>query len=211
MEYILCTLLGYFIGGINPAYIISRIKGFDIRDKGSGNAGASNVAITIGKKAGLFTAVFDILKAAAAALIAYYLFPQINFAKILSGAACIIGHIYPVLMKFHGGKGLACLAGTIVAYSPIVFILLLCIEAVLAFTIDYVCVVPITGSVLFTLVYALISGDSAGTLILSAVTIVILFKHIQNLRRIQNGTEAHISFLWKKDEEITRIRHNSDN
>ncbi|MCR4794289.1 MAG: glycerol-3-phosphate acyltransferase [Ruminococcus sp.] len=210
MQIILCSLLGYFIGNINPAFLISKLKGFDIRKRGSGNAGASNTIITIGKKAGIFVAVFDILKAVAASILAAYLFPQIKFAKILSGSCCILGHIFPILMKFHGGKGLASLGGTILAFNPIFFVIMLIIELVLGLSLDYVCVVPVSGSVIFTLIYALSTGDAVGTSILSVVSLVILFKHIENFKRIQNGTEAHISFLWKKEQEIARIRKNTN-
>ena len=210
MQVFLCALLGYFFGNINPAFIIAKFKGFDIRERGSGNAGASNTVITIGKKAGLFVALFDIFKAVAASLIAAYLFPEIRFAKILSGSCCVLGHIFPVLMKFHGGKGLASLGGTILAFNPWIFAFLLSFEIILGFSADYVCVVPVTGSVIFTLIYALMTGDLVGTLILSAVSIVILLKHIQNFKRIQNGTEAHISFLWKKEQEIARIKKNTN-
>lgn len=210
MQVIICALIGYFFGNINPAFLLAKLKGFDIRKRGSGNAGASNTVITIGKKAGLFVAVFDILKAVAASLVAVYLFPHIRFAKILSGSCCILGHIFPVLMEFHGGKGLASLGGTILAFNPIVFVLLLTFEIVLGFSMDYVCIVPVTGSVIFTLIYALLTGDAIGTAILSAVSLIILFKHIENFKRIQNGTEAHISFLWKKDQEIARIRKNGN-
>ena len=198
MQLFLCAAVGFFFGSINPAFIISKIKGFDIRERGSGNAGASNVAMTLGKKAGLFTALFDIFKAAAASLIAAKLFPQIQFAKVLAGTACILGHIFPPAMGFHGGKGLACLGGMVLAYDLPMFSLLLVIEAAIALTLDYVCVIPISGSLLFTLIYAFSTGEPVGTVLLSITAMIMLLKHIQNLRRIQNGTETHISFLWKK-------------
>ena len=210
MQIVLCALIGYFFGNINPAFILAKFKGFDIRERGSGNAGASNTVITIGKKAGLLVALFDIFKAVAASLLAAYLFPQLKFAKILSGSCCILGHIFPILMKFHGGKGLSSLGGTILAFNPWVFALLLAFEIILGFSMDYVCVVPVTGSLIFTLIYALITGDPVGTLILSVISMVILYKHIENFKRIQNGTEAHISFLWKKEQEIARIKKNTN-
>ena len=88
--------------------------------------------------------------------------------------------------------------------------MLLIFELVLGFTVDYVCIVPTTGSLIFTAIYALTTGDPVGTLILAAVSLVIMYKHIENFRRIQQGTEAHISFLWHKDQEIERIRNNSN-
>lgn len=210
MQIALCSMMGYLIGNINPAYIISKLMGFDIRDRGSGNAGASNTVITIGKRAGAFVALFDIFKAFIATVIAVELFPQIRFAKILSGSCCILGHIFPFLMKFHGGKGLACLGGMILGFNPSLFAVMLLAEIVIGFSLDYVCIVPITGSAFFTIIYAFTTGDPIGTMILSIVSIVILLKHIENIERIQNGTEAHISFLWKKDQEIERIRKNTD-
>jgi len=206
MQLILCSLIGYFVGNINAAYIISKLRGFDIRERGSGNAGASNATMVMGKKAGLITALFDITKTAVISALAVYLFPKFRFAKILSGSACIIGHIFPILMHFHGGKGLACLAGLIISYNPQLFLFLLVIEMFLGFGLDYICVVPITGSLLFTSIYALTTADPSGTMILACVSMVILYKHIENLQRIQEGTEAHISFLWKKDKEIERIK-----
>ena len=210
MQTALCAFIGYIIGCINPAYIISKIKGFDIRERGSGNAGASNAMMTMGKKAGAAIAVLDILKAVFAVLIAVKLFPQVRLAKIIAGCCCILGHIFPVFMKFHGGKGLACLAGFILGYDSRLFLILLICEVIFALVFDYICVIPLSGSVVFTLIYAFTTGDPVGTVILSAVSIVILCKHIENLKRIHNGTEAHISFMWKKDQEIERIKNNAN-
>ncbi|WP_173337023.1 glycerol-3-phosphate acyltransferase [uncultured Ruminococcus sp.] len=208
MQFVLCALTGYLIGNINPSYIIARLRGFDIRERGSGNAGASNAVMTMGRKVGAASALFDIFKAFLASMLAAQLFPQIKFAKILSGCSCIIGHIYPVFMGFHGGKGLASLAGTILAFDPDVFISLLILEIIIGFSFDYICVVPITGSAIFMAYYAFVTGDASGTLLLAVIAVIILFKHVENLRRIQNGTEAHLSFLWKKDQELERIKKN---
>lgn len=209
MQTALCSLIGYIIGSINAAYIISRLNGFDIRQRGTGNAGASNVMMTLGKKAGLLTALFDIFKAVAASLIAYHLFPSLSCAKIIAGSSCVLGHIFPVFMRFRGGKGLACLAGMIAAFDLRLFLFLLITELFIAIVLDYICVIPMTSSVIFTFIYALTTGDPLGTSILSVICIIVMLKHIENLRRIQNGTEAHISFLWHKDKEKERINNNS--
>ena len=201
MQYLLCALLGYCFGNINPAYIISKAKGFDIREFGTGNAGASNMAIIVGKKAGAFTALFDIAKAALAAVIAGALFPQIAAAKIIGGCACILGHIYPVLMKFHGGKGLACIAGALLGYNPKLFLILLVIEVAAALLLDYICVISITGPVIFTLIYFFTTKEPVGTVCLAIVAVIMVSKHIVNLKKIKEGTETHISFLWKKKDK----------
>lgn len=206
MQIVLCSLMGYLIGNINPAYILSKLRGFDIRERGSGNAGASNVTMVMGKKAGVFTAVFDISKAFFASVIAVNLFPTLRCSKILSGISCIMGHIFPFLMKFHGGKGLACLGGVILSFNPTIFLSLLLIEIMIALAVDYICIVAPSGAVIFTLVYALFTGDPAGTLMLAVTSVIILFKHIENFERIHNGEEAHISFLWNKNDEINRLK-----
>ena len=159
------------------------------------------MAIIVGKKAGAFTALFDIAKAALAAVLAGVLFPQIAAAKIIGGCACILGHIYPVLMKFHGGKGLACLAGALLGYSPKLFLILLVIEVTAALLLDYICVISITGPVVFTVIYALTAREPVGTVCLAIVAVIIVSKHIVNLKRIKEGTETHISFLWKKKDK----------
>lgn len=206
MQIVLCFLIGYLIGNINPAYILSKLNGFDIRERGSGNAGASNVTMIMGKKAGVFTALFDISKAFIASVIAVSLFSPLRYAKIISGVSCIIGHIFPFMMKFHGGKGLACLGGVILSFNPTIFFALLLVEIIIALMVDYICIVAPSGSIIFTMVYALFTGDPLGTILLSIVSMIILFKHIENFERIYNGKEAHISFLWRRNDEINRLR-----
>lgn len=107
---LLCVCIGYCVGIINPSYILSRMKGFDIREKGSGNAGASNATLVFGKGVGILCALFDIFKAYIANRVSISLYPQLKEAGIITGSACIIGHMFPVTMNFRGGKGLACLA-----------------------------------------------------------------------------------------------------
>ncbi|MDE6798206.1 MAG: glycerol-3-phosphate acyltransferase [Ruminococcus sp.] len=199
MNIFLCILLGYLVGNINPAYIISRLNGFDIREKGTGNAGASNITVVMGKKAGIFTALFDIFKAFSVTVIAVKLFPDTESARILSGVSCILGHIFPVFMKFHGGKGLACLGGMILSYNPVVFLLLLLAELIIALVTDYIAVVAPSGVVIFTLIYFFMTGDIIGTSMMALVSVIIFFKHLENFRRIRKGEETHISFLWKKN------------
>ena len=98
-------IIGYFFGCINFSYIVSRIKGFDIRKFGSGNAGASNVVIVIGKKAGLFVALVDIFKAFLAYKLAQYLFPDaylngVSYAGMIAGVGAVLGHIFPFYLGF---------------------------------------------------------------------------------------------------------------
>jgi glycerol-3-phosphate acyltransferase PlsY len=206
LDLIFCVLICYAVGGINPAYIIGRIRGFDIRQKGSGNAGASNAVIVMGKGVGIFSALFDIAKAVVCVKLAVWFFPQIKLAKVLFGTSCVMGHIFPPLMRFRGGKGLACLGGMILAIDWVIFLLLLFLELILVLVVDYICIVPITASAVYPFIYVFRFGSIAGALILGLLAVVIFCKHIENLRRIAKGKEAHFSFLWNRDKELQRLQ-----
>ena len=211
MYHMISAIFGYLVGSINPAYLIAKYKGFDIRKRGSGNAGASNVVITMGNKAGIITAVFDIFKAFISFRLMAYLFPQAVLAGEAAGAGCIIGHIFPIFMGFRGGKGLATLGGVVLAFDPRVFLILLICEAILVLIVDYICIVPVTASIIFPFMYFRVTDNALGAAIFSLVATVICFKHTENFKRIRSGTEAHFSFLWKKDEEIARLQKNNSN
>lgn len=201
MDYLYSTAIGYFAGCISPSYIIGKIKGVDIKKSGSRNAGASNVLILFGKVSGILCALVDIFKAYFAILLTEVLFPELSCGLALTGGACIVGHIFPVFMRFRGGKGLACLGGTVLAFDWKFFLMLLAGEALLAFLVNYICIVPMTASVVFAVAYGVITKDMIGMLVLLAVATVIIFKHFENIKRIHDGTEARLSYLWNKDEK----------
>lgn len=205
MSYVLCILLSYLIGTINPAYIFSKIRGFDIRQKGSGNAGASNVLIVLGKAWGILCAVLDIAKAMLAIHLCHMLFPSLAYGFAVSGVFCVIGHIFPFYMKFKGGKGLACIGGMILRYDPLVFLAMLLLEGVLVFVTNYICFVPMTAVILFPVIYGVMEKDLIGALILCVLIPVVFYKHKENLKRIKNGTELRFSYLWNKEKEIERL------
>jgi len=219
-EWILCIVFGYLVGVINPSYIIGRLQGFDIRKKGSGNAGASNAVILMGKKVGILTAIFDILKAAVVVWTAPLMFSGLRFAGEIAGAACILGHIFPFYMKFRGGKGLACLGGVVLGFDWKFFLILLAVELALVLLVDYICIVPITASIALPFLYVWLgrvdfinaSGDWWGALILGVAMVGILSRHWENLVRIHKGTELHFSYLWRrdKDEELARVQKNRE-
>lgn len=200
-----CAAMGYLIGTVNPAFIFSKLKGFDIRKRGSGNAGATNALLTMGKVTGVLCALLDIVKAFCAYRIGRFLFPALQFAGVLAGASCVLGHIFPVWMRFQGGKGLACLGGVILAHSWKLFCVMLVFEVALALLVDYICVMAMSASVLFTVIYGFTTHDLIGSFILLIVTAVMEFKHMDNIKRIVEGKELHISYLWNKEKEIERL------
>lgn len=201
MPFFVCALVGYCFGCFNPATIMARLHGFDIHKEGSGNAGASNIVITLGKKAGAVVAACDILKTILAIKLMSLLFPLFAYAYEVTGVGCIVGHIFPVQMKFKGGKGLACLAGIVLYFNVALFFILLAAELLLAFLVNYLCVVPITVSVIFPLLYAKLTGRIIGAAILGIGSVFMLVRHTENLRRIRNGTELPFSNLWTKEKD----------
>lgn len=212
LKALICILIGYTIGTINPSYLIAKIKGFDIRKRGSGNAGASNALIVFGKAVGVFCAFFDIYKACfAIELTRRVIFPDYGLAFIVTGAAAIIGHMYPFYMKFKGGKGLACLGGVVLMYDWKFFLILLAIEIIVVLATDYICFVPMTASVIFPIAYGFFEKSFQGACIFLIATILILFKHAENIVRIRSKTELHFSYLWNKEKELERMKENDIN
>lgn len=204
MNYLLCILIGYLIGTINPSYIIAKLRGFDIREKGSKNAGASNALILFGKVLGIGCALFDIAKATFAIWLCGKLFPELAYSFSVTGVACILGHIFPFYMKFRGGKGLACLGGMILAFDWRVFLIMLASEIVVAVLTDYICFVPLTASAIFPIVYGIMCQDVWGALIITLILPLMLYKHKENLKRIKQKTEMPFSFLWNKEKALEK-------
>lgn len=207
LPFCLSSLLGYCTGCLNPSYLLAKAKGFDIRSKGSGNAGASNAVISMGKAVGLFCALFDIFKSFLVIKLTLKLFPLFKLAGIAAGACCILGHMFPVTMGFQGGKGLASLGGMILAFSPKLFLILILLEILLAFVTNYICFAATSASQIFTVVL-LVQNGLASALLFFPVVLAILARHRKNYIRMRYGVEARFCYLWKKEEEQARIQEN---
>ena len=225
LKIIATVLISYLIGSINPSYIIGRLKGIDIRQKGSGNAGASNATIVLGKWVGIFSGIFDILKSTAVMLLFPLIFKGVPFIAEIAGVACIIGHIFPLYMRFKGGKGLACFGGMVLAIDPRLFGLLFTAEILLLLIVDYICIVPITAVIITPIIYGVFGDGGLGWLwraaggwwgaaIIAVASIVMLQRHQQNIRRIAKGQELRFSYIWMSEEnkqkELMRVGNLSD-
>ena len=202
---ILCCLLGYTLGNFSPSYLLARTRGYDIRKEGSGNAGATNAFILLGKNAFFLTAILDILKAFAAWKLCILLFPTLSVAGPLGGVACVIGHIYPAALHFHGGKGLSSIGGAVLAWDWRWFLILLALAIVIAFGTRYVCLVAPSISIVFPCCYYWRTGLLASALILLIPAVPIFAKHWENFVRIREGTEMRTNFIWDKEGELKRI------
>ena len=202
---IFSLLIGYFIGGISPSFLIGKLKGYDVREQGTGNAGASNTVIMAGNRAGAVVAALDMLKSALAYFICNALFP-FSLAGILGGVAAILGHIFPIYLGFRGGKGLACIGGVILACDPGAFLPLLALAMLLVLVTRSPSLVAPVTSVVWPVFYGCRTGFWEGAAILAIPILPILIKHVPNYRRIAQGKELRMRVLWKKDEELKKIR-----
>lgn len=110
--------MGYLIGCISPSYLIGRKKGYDVRTSGSCNAGASNTVIMAGKAAGIFVALFDILKATAACKLGAVLLPELEYAWQITGVSCVVGHMFRCFWAFAAARALPASAAWCLRTAP---------------------------------------------------------------------------------------------
>ena len=205
MEALISLAAGYCVGCINPSYFIGRIKGVNLKETGSKNAGGSNALITMGVVIGVFCMLFDIGKAFFIIKLMQAVFPEKRLIYSSSAAGVILGHNFPFYLHFNGGKGLACFGGAVLAFNPIVFLIMLGVEVVVLFVSGYLCIVSITSTIAFPFIYGFMTKDVPGALVLAAAMYSIPLKHIENLKRIRTGQELRINYLWHKDTEVERI------
>lgn len=205
-----CLLLGYLLGSLSPSFLIGKLRGYDVRKSGSGNAGASNTVIMAGKLAGFAVALLDILKAACAWWLCQALFPELAFAGPLAGVACLLGHLFPVFLRFRGGRGLACLGGLALAYSPRTLLIMLGVALLIGVLTNYVAIVTVSMSVIYPLYYWYLSGFVLGACILAVPIVPIFCKHLVNFRRIREGKELRLSYVFNRQKELDRIGYEED-
>ena len=199
--YIIVALLAYFIGSISFSVIFSRkFAGFDVREKGSGNAGTTNVLRTAGTKLALLTLLCDILKGVVAILIAFIaseIWRDVDgtLLKYLAGFFAILGHTFPIFFEFRGGKGVATALGVLITLNwKIGLICLIFAVIIIAFT-KMVSVGSILAAVLYPILTIFMSDFKFSTVLVSVfIALLVIFNHRENLRRIKNATENKLSF-----------------
>ena len=184
-------LFGYIVGSVPFAYLLARRAGIDVRVAGSGNVGAANVLRTSGTPLGLTVMVLDVAKGAATVLAAYAGAGS-GYSIAAAGAAAIVGHIYPVWLRFHGGKGVAVAAGVFGVLAPLATL----IAAVVFVTTVWMTRVVSLGSLAATVALPSLAWMTASAPpVLAAATGsagLILFRHRANVRRLAAGTERRM-------------------
>ena len=194
--YIIIALISYFLGNISTSYIVGKkMAKVDIRTQGSGNAGATNVLRTLGKKAAIITFIGDILKGSVAVLIGRYLANRYGLDP-LSGAYVgaifvVLGHNWPAFLGFRGGKGVATSFGTMLALYPIHSLICLAIAILIMYRSKFVSLGSILGVVCFPVLMFVVGNYNASIVgfILSAA---VVFTHRENIKRLKNGTERKL-------------------
>ena len=187
----LVILFAYLIGSIPFGIIISKIMGLgNLRNIGSGNIGATNVLRTGNKLAAILTLIFDLLKGAIAVIITYYVFNDTT-AQI-AALASFLGHCFPIWLKFKGGKGVATFIGISLAlYWPAG--ILICLTWVLTAFLSRVSSLSALISSLSSILWVWILGVPSAVFVMTVLTILIWFRHIENIKRIIKNTEPKIN------------------
>jgi glycerol-3-phosphate acyltransferase PlsY len=190
-------VISYFLGNISPAILIGRAMGVDIRKEGSGNAGTTNVLRVLGKKAAAATLAIDILKGAAAVLIGAYVGGK--EIAMACGMAALLGHIWPMVFQFRGGKGIATAFGIILTIEPLLGL----IEAAAALFFMLISRRVSVGSVVAAILLPPASYffDPDYLPLTIAMAAIVIFKHRSNLKRLIRGEEPKVSFKKQEDKK----------
>ena len=208
MIFLIVIFIGYILGSIPSAVWMGKLfHGIDIREHGSKNAGATNTFRVFGNKSGTIVLAMDILKGYAAAstpLLLSHMYigfkDEILILQLTASFCAIIGHVFPVLANFKGGKGVASTLGIIIAINPeTAFICLGCF--ILVFSVwKYVSLGAIVASVLFPFVSYFFMLEDARIMIIFSIVIslIVLFSHRKNIQRLLRGEENKMNFLRRK-------------
>ena len=195
------VILSYLLGSIPFGYLIVRARGGgDVRETGSGGTGATNVTRRAGKSAGLLTLLLDATKGAAAVLLARWLLTSdfsVNWWVAASAFAVVVGHVFPVWLKFRGGKGVAPGLGVFLALAPAAVPVALAAFALVVWRTRYVSLGSITAAALMPLVVFVLDsrlpaaghGGRERVAAAAAGAALIIFAHRENIRRLLRGTE----------------------
>ena len=211
--YFATALAAYLLGSVPTGYLVARAKGIDIRSVGSGNIGATNAMRVLGKPAGIFVLLVDVLKGyAACALLAPFVFhllgdkvyelakfglPPVcvieNRNNIVAGIGVVLGHNYTCWLKFKGGKGIATTAGVFLALAPWALLMALVVFILALVFTKYVSVASIAAAIaLPTAVWIMTPQNILLGTIATALGVMAIYKHQGNIQRLRAGTENRI-------------------
>ncbi|MBE6650445.1 MAG: glycerol-3-phosphate 1-O-acyltransferase PlsY [Ruminococcaceae bacterium] len=197
---LLCAVAAYLIGSLNSAVILSKVFHHDdVRKYGSGNAGATNMARTYGKKWGIITFICDGLKAVVAVIGSMLIMGE--GGAYIAALFAILGHIFPIYYKFKGGKGVAVAAISILCLNPVVFAILVIVFVSIVCASKYISL----GSIIAAFFYPMLlhafdqSQGFISTVISVLIAVIVIVMHRSNIRRLKDRTENKIGQKAKKE------------
>ena len=201
IAYTIIAIAGYLLGSIPTGYWVGRAKGVDIRQAGSGNIGATNAFRVLGKPAGIFVLAMDALKGFAACQWAAPLvitlldlpanpdFSIYYYGPVLAGLAAILGHLFPCWLRFQGGKGIATTGGVFGALAWQAVLLTVTIWLLVLALTRYVSLASIAAAITLPIMVWLTNGQTILVLLTVCISLLALYKHKSNMRRLLQGTE----------------------
>ena len=185
--------LAYLIGSIPSGLIVGKLaKGIDIREHGSGNLGATNAFRTLGVKAGSVVIAGDILKGTLATALPFLM--HVDIHPLLAGVFAVLGHVFPIFAKFKGGKAVATSGGVLLFYAPLLFITMVAVFFIFLYLTKFVSLSSmLTG--IYTVIYSFFVHDTYLLIVVTLLTIFVIYRHRANIKRIINKTEPKVKWL----------------
>lgn len=204
---VLCALIGYLLGSLNFALILSgKMYKDDIRKHGSKNAGTTNMMRTYGNKAAGLTILGDMLKAVVAVLLGALIL-GLYYGGYAAALGCVVGHVFPIFFGFKGGKGVATAAAAILVLNPLAFLCVLGVFLLCVIFTRYISLGSVLGAAVFPLITfytcfgnkTIASGSGFAFLCAFIIAVIVIVKHHANLSRLAHGTESKFSFKKSKE------------
>lgn len=184
--------ISYFLGAIPFALIFAKMKNINLRKEGSGNLGASNVFRVMGATYGCLVFILDAAKGWLPCFLAIKMFPHHAWLHVFCGAMTIIGHSFTCFAQFKGGKGVATAAGMILALNPLIFLIVFP-STILAIKITrYVAPCSLCASLMMPFLFYFFNNPTAYTLVTSLISLLIFWRHKDNIKRLFSGKENKI-------------------
>ena len=199
MKALLSLILGYFIGNFNTAAVVGRVKKVDLKQEGTKNLGATNTTMVLGWKSGAVVMALDILKSFLSGKLAQLLFPQLRIAGMLACIGAMLGHCFPVLLHFKGGKGLAAFGGLVIFYKPMFVPIMLFSALGLMFVLDCGVAFPLFVGAIFPVLVLLFHGTAAEVITAAAAGLLLCALHIGNVKKDMAHDETmHVREPFRK-------------
>jgi glycerol-3-phosphate acyltransferase PlsY len=193
----LVMIIAYMLGSLQFGILLSKAFGLaDPRDAGSGNTGATNVARNSGMKFGLLVLLGDLLKGVVAVLLGYA-FGLSELGAACAGLAAVIGHMYPAYYQFKGGKGVATALGVVLTLSPLAALIAVIVMVVVVALTRYVSLGSMLAAIIAT-IFMGITHSGHYMIPVLVITILIIWRHSENIKRLVNGRENKFDFRKKR-------------